>query len=60
MCELIRNFFQVCLKCYLSIVILDKPLLATSATISQEKQENKTRENTGQKNRYICIQGTQR
>ena len=39
------------LKYYLSILLghFDRPLLAMSATKSQEKQENKTKENREQK-----------
>ena len=41
----------MCLKCYLSILlsVWNKPLLAMSWTKSQEKQENKTKENREQK-----------
>ena len=46
-----RNLSGV-LKCYLSILLghFDRLLLATSATKSQEKQENKTKKKTDNRN----------
>ena len=64
MCELIRETFQVYLKCYLSTLLSHfvRLLLVTLAT-KQARKQNKRKPNEGKQRtekRYTWIQGTQR